>query len=85
MMATLPKIRINSNASIRREEISENQHCVIVDDFLQDPHALVEFAAHHAGEFSIPQRGNYPGPLFRVDGDAMTEIYSFVRSKMTKL
>ena len=73
-----------SNANIRREEISADQHCVIVDDFLQDPHGLVEFAAHHAGEFSDPQRGNYPGLLYRVDGDAMIDIYLFIRSKMTK-
>ncbi len=78
------EIRINPQLDIRREMISEDQHCVIVDDFLQDPHELVEFAAQRAGEFSLPDRGNYPGPLFRVDGDAMTDIYGFIRSKMTK-
>jgi len=78
------EIRINPRLDIRREMISEDQHCVIVDDFLQDPHGLAEFAAHHAGEFSMPDRGNYPGPLFRVNGDAMTDIYGFIRSKMTK-
>ncbi len=83
-MAALPVIRINTDASIRREAISEDQYCVVIDDFLQDPHELVEFAAQHTGEFSVPERGNYPGPLFRVDGDAMTAIYGFIRSKMTK-
>ncbi len=83
-MAALPVIRINTDAEIRREAISEDQYCVVIDDFLQDPHELVEFAAHHTGEFSTPERGNYPGPLFRVDGDAMTVIYRFIRSKMTK-
>ncbi len=83
-MGTQPRIRINTDARIQRQEISADQHCVIVDDFLQDPHGLVEFAAHHAGEFSIPQRGNYPGILYRVDGDAMIDIYLFIRSKMTK-
>ena len=83
-MAAQPRIRINTDASVRRETISEEQYCVVVDNFLQDPHGLVEFAAHHADEFSMPERGNYPGPLFRVDGDAMTDIYLFIRSKMTK-
>ena len=77
-------IRINASAEIRRETISENQYCVIVDDFLQDPHRLVEFAADHADKFSAPPQGNYPGPLFRVDGNAMTDIYLFIRSKMTR-
>ena len=83
-MAALSVIRINTDAIIRREEISEDQYCVIVDDFLQDPHELVDFAVSQASKFSMPERGNYPGPLFRVDGDAMTVIYQFIRSKMTK-
>ena len=83
-MAALQGIRINTNAEIRREAISEDHNCVVIDDFLQDPHELVELAAHHAGEFSMPERGNYPGPLFRVDGDTMTDIYGFIRAKMTK-
>jgi hypothetical protein len=75
--------RINSNATVRREAISEDHDCVIIDDFLQNPHELVEFADRHAGDFSIPD-SQYPGVLYRVDGDAMTDIYQFIRSKMTK-
>ncbi len=84
MKTTLPGFQINTDLKIRRKLISGNQDCVIIDDFLQDPHEMVEYAAHHAGEFSMPERGNYPGPLFRVDGDAMTDIYLFIRSKMTR-
>ncbi len=83
-MAALPAIQINPVADVRRKAISEDQYCVIVDDFLQDPHEIVEFAAHHTSEFSIPGQGNYPGTLLRVAGDAMTDIYHFIRSKMTK-
>ena len=83
-MAALPVIRVNTDAIIRRKAISQDQYCVVIDDFLQDPHGLVEFAARHSGEFSVPEQGNYPGPLFRVDGDAMTDIYGFIHSKMTK-
>ena len=76
-------IRINTDASIRREAISEDRYCVVVDDFLQDPHALVEFAAQHAGNFSVPE-SKYPGLLCRINNNAMTDIYRFIRSKMTK-
>jgi hypothetical protein len=76
-------IRINSNAIIRREAISEGQHCVIVDDFLKDPHELVELAANHAGEFSTPNRG-FPGRQYGVGEEAMTDIYRFIRANMTK-
>ncbi len=78
----MKEIRINTDASIRQEAISENHDCVIVDEFLQDPHNIVEFAAQHADEFSIAKT-NYPGLLFDVDDDAMTDIYRFIRSKMT--
>ena len=81
-MAALPGIRINTDASIRQETISEDQHCVIVDDFLQDPHELVEFAVHHTSEFSKPQSG-YPGQQLHVNDAAMSDIYAFIRSTMT--
>jgi hypothetical protein len=77
-------IRINTDAEIRREKISEDHDCVIIDDFLRDPHELVEFAADHAGEFSMPEQRGYPGLLFDVNEDAMTDIYRFIRSVMTK-
>lgn len=47
----MKEIRFNMNARIRREAISGNQHCVIVDDYLQEPHELVELTAHHADAF----------------------------------
>ncbi len=76
-------IRTNTDASVRREAISENHDCVIVDEFLQDPHKIVEFAAQHADKFSIAE-SYYPGVQFDVDDGVMTDIYRFIRSKMTK-
>ena len=83
-MESLQKIRINANAEIRLEPISEGQNYAIIDDFLQDPHELVEFAADHAGEFKEPEPLGYPGPLYYVSDNAMTEIYRFIRSEMTQ-
>ena len=78
-----PSIRINTGARIRREVISEDHYCVIVDDFLQNPNELVEFAAHYAGEFS-KAKSYYPGVFMDVNDDAMTDIYRFIRFEMTK-
>ncbi|MCH7823027.1 MAG: hypothetical protein IIA07_13530 [Proteobacteria bacterium] len=80
----MKEIRVNLHAEIRRETISGDQYCVIVDDFLRDPHELVETAAHHADEFEMPERPSYPGRLIRVDCDPMKDIYRFIRFKMTK-
>lgn len=82
-MAAIPVIRINPNAGLRREQISANDFCVIVDDFLQDPDMLVELAARHLGDFANPNIG-YPGVQLRVNDDAMKDIFRFVRSKMSK-
>ncbi len=79
----MKEIRINPQLNIRREAISEDQYCVIVDDFLQDPHGLVDFAAEHASEFSVPD-SSYPGQQFVVNKDAMKDIYRFIRFHMTK-
>ena len=79
----VPRIWINTDASIRREAISEDHHCVIVDDFLQNPRELIEFAANNAVQFSTA-KSHYPGLFTDVNDDAMTDIYRFIRSKMTK-
>ncbi len=78
-----PKIRVNSNSGIRREAISEDHHCVIVDDFLCDPHELIDFAVDHAREFSRA-KSYYPGIFVDINEDAMTDIYRFIRFRMTK-
>jgi uncharacterized protein DUF6445 len=83
-MATVPIIRINPDAVLRREQVSERDFCVVVDDFLLDPSILVEYAAAHLSDFSRPNVG-YPGVQIRVNDAAMTEIFRFVRFRMSPL
>ena len=81
--AMQPRIRINAGASIRRQAISGDHYCVIVDDFLQDPHELIDFAANRSVEFS-KAKSYYPGLFIDVNDDAMTDIHHFIRFQMTK-
>lgn len=83
-MAALPLVRINPKAALRREPISGDAFCVVVDEFLSNPDVLVEYAARHPGEFSHPNIG-YPGMQIRINDDAMLEIFRFVRSQMSRL
>lgn len=83
-MAAIPVIQTNPQASLRREQISENEFCIVVDDFLKDPNILVEYASQHPGDFSNPNIG-YPGVQLRVHDDVMKDIFRFVRSRMSKL
>jgi hypothetical protein len=82
-MAAVPLIRVNPKAVLRREPIGDDAFCIVVDDFLSNPDALVEYAARHPGEFSHPNIG-YPGVQIRINDDAMVEIFRFVRSRMSR-
>ncbi len=80
-MSSLPQIEINPDLPIRVEQIADGHVCVIVDNFLKRPHDIVEFAASNADAFSTPKVG-YPGLLFTIDDNAMTDVYRFIRSRM---
>jgi hypothetical protein len=83
MTMAMTPLRLNPHATLRREQITARDFCVIVDDFLAAPASLVEYACSHPAEFSHPNIG-YPGVQIRLNDDAMAEIYRFVRSKMSK-
>lgn len=76
-------IAVNPNATIELRSIDETNNCVVVDDFLQDPVALIEFAAAHASDFERQDIG-YPGVLYDVPRDPMADIHYFLRSRMSR-
>lgn len=82
-MATLPPIEVSSDLDIRVEKITAEHSCVVVDNFLKRPEDIVEFADKNTNAFSMPE-GSYPGLLFDVPNDSMTEISRFIRSTMSK-
>lgn len=82
-MSGLPTIRLNPAAEIRRQTIAEDTFCVVVDDFLEDPEALIELAAANAGRFSIPER-SYPGMMMGLGSDTLLDFDRFIRNRMSK-
>ena len=78
-----PTLRLNADATVRQEEISAGQHCIIVDDFLKNPQALVEFAVQNADQFSAA-RSYYPGVFTEISETTMADVYRFIRSRMTR-
>lgn len=79
----IPLVRLNPQATLRREQITARDFCVIVDDFLAEPSALVDYARTHPAEFGHPNVG-YPGVQIRANDDSMAEIYRFVRSRLSR-
>jgi hypothetical protein len=76
-------ININPNASIDVRRIDNENNCIIVDDFLSDPHALVEFATANEADFELQDIG-YPGVLYDVPQEMMADIDRFLRTKMSR-
>ena len=76
-------IEINSNAQVDVRRIDEKHHCVVIDDFLQDPRSLIAFASDNAAAFEAQEVG-YPGVLLDVDTRAMAAMYHFLKAKMSQ-
>ena len=80
-MNALDLIRINANPEIQRQQISETDFCVVVDDFLRDPQALIDFAANNPQQFDEPGLA-YPGLMMNLDPGVLREFTRFVLTPM---
>lgn len=82
-MPSIPLLKLNPAAKVRRERITDKDHAVVIDDFLLNADALVEYAATHTSEFASPNAG-FPGVQIRANDDAMAEVFRFVRSFLSR-
>lgn len=78
---SLELIRINANAEIRQEQITDADFCVVVDDFLKDPQALIDYAAANPDRFREPGI-TYPGLMMDLDPGVLREFTRFVLTPM---
>jgi hypothetical protein len=60
--AAVPELRINPDARLEAVQLSNGATVFVVDDFAQDPEALVALAQAQAGQFQAPAGHPYPGP-----------------------
>lgn len=63
--------------------MDNGQACVIVDDFLDNPHEIVAFAKTSADQFSIPD-GSYPGLNMRLPEAFNITLASYVKRRMAR-
>ena len=81
-MADPSPFRINPNAEVRLHEIADGRNCAIVDDVLENPESLVDFAVQHASRFAwlpVP-----PGPRLMIGDNALQDLQRFIRSKLSR-
>ncbi len=57
----------NPRPVIRYLPIAEGRTCAVVDDFLLEPHKLVEHAVAQRGQFAMDAGNYYPGPELGLD------------------
>jgi hypothetical protein len=77
-------IRINPQLDIQQESISEGYDCVVVDNFLQNPHDVVDYASRHTDRLQMRPRGSFPGRQFRLDDNPLTDVFRFIRTNMPR-
>lgn len=77
----MTSIRLNSDPHIQMHRMGDDAHCVIVDDFLADPDALIEHAVNRAERFHEPQIG-YPGLMLNLDPVLLKDFDRFILRRM---
>ena len=78
-----PAVRVNPDSEVKRLPISGDDFCVVVDDFLVDPRALIDHACEHAAEFYVPEM-SYPGLNLVLDESVVADFHRFVRTQMSR-
>jgi len=74
---------LNPDFKIQREAITAQDHCVVIDGFLADPVAVVNYALSRAEEFSVPQK-SYPGLVLDLESHLLHGLHAFIRSRMSR-
>lgn len=78
------KLEISPELEIQVGLIAAGRPCAVVDDFLLNPEAAVEYACAHADAF-LEQERAYPGCVLPVPDEPMRPVYDFLRKEMSRL
>ena len=78
------RLEVNPQLEIQAVRLSEDQLCVVVDDFLLNPQDAVDYACEHAAEFTMLERA-YPGLVLPVEEQPLRAVYRFIRGEMSRL
>ncbi|MEJ2534188.1 MAG: DUF6445 family protein [Gammaproteobacteria bacterium] len=78
-----PDLRLDPDAACTRQRLTERADCLIFDQALSDPEALVAWAASRRGEFFMPERA-YPGLVLPLGDEEAGGLHAFVRSRLSR-
>lgn len=78
------KLELNPDFVIEAKQITDTDACVLIDDFLLNPHDLVEYAKQNQNDFFIQERA-YPGLVLPLQTELLSAMQRFIRSEMSRV
>lgn len=81
-VAAAPALTINRAARLETVTLQGGAKVFVIDDFAQDPQALVELARATAGRFQAVPGHPYPGPQLSLPNDVSSELGNFFEQQM---
>ena len=67
----------NPNPKIMLVDLPGCKPCVVIDNFLQNPHSLLDLAGSEHSNFSTPARNAYPGSEYQMPDDFSARLNDF--------
>lgn len=83
-MTTNLRIEINPEIIIQAKQITDSSICVVIDDFLLNPHGVIDYAIENRDAFFKMERA-YPGLVFPVDIKYVSVLKRFIRTEMSRI
>ncbi|MGQ3051265.1 MAG: DUF6445 family protein [Roseateles sp.] len=77
-----PALHINPQAKLDVVELADGAKVYVVDDFVQDPNALVALVQANADKFETPVGHPYPGPQLNFPDGLAAELDRFFRQHL---
>jgi hypothetical protein len=75
--ASVAPALFNPAPHIQTIDLSNGQQVYVIDDFVQDPQALVALAQSAADKFHVPPGHPYPGPQLALQGDMTAQMDAY--------
>jgi glycine/D-amino acid oxidase-like deaminating enzyme len=77
-----PALRINPQARLDEVVLDDGSRVIVIDDFVQDPDALVALAAAAAPQFQAVPGHPYPGPQLDLPDTLAAELADFFDARL---
>jgi len=75
----------NPNPKIQLVPIPGHKPCIVIDDFVLNPAALVDFAVGAQNKFSVASKNAFPGPELRMSEEFSVQLNEFFIQHIKKL